>query len=214
MNRLEDLFRDAPYADDHAGPSPFPPPATRPPISPAATELSHDPFPYRHASSSAPSSPRPQSSTAGSSALNGIYNDPRSRTYVRFSLNPPGGDASSGTHQLADRHVRGQVVRKAPKPARGGAGKSKASAPEAGLDDGSAGVGSVLVSMGRGPEGSGKAVVVGNDGAPGASLAPPSAWPGELIIVSSCATLQSSASCNLCRRPTSSRSRRRRTGSP
>lgn len=165
MPRLRDYFEDVNNAQ--AIPSTFPPTS-----NPPSPSFSHDAFPYHYSASSAPSSPRQESPTLASSSRSGIYNDPRSKSYVRYLIDPSdvsngaggGGGGEPSLHQLADRHVRGRVVRKPIKPTKGGAGqKGKAAAPEAGLEDGSAGIGAVLLSMGRGPEGSGKAVVVGND---------------------------------------------------
>jgi hypothetical protein len=168
MPRLRDYFEDAYDGNAQAGPSTFPP--TSAPPSP--TSFSRDAFPYHHDSaSSAPSSPRQEAPALANSSRTGIYNDPRSKSYVSYSIDKSrissgGGGGEPSLHQLADRHVRGQVVRKPIKPPKGGANqKGKAVTPEAGLEDGSAGIGAVLLSMGRGPEGSGKAVVVGNDSA-------------------------------------------------
>lgn len=170
MPRLRDYFEDVFDGNIQAGPSIIP--SSSAPTSPTTTVFSHDAFPYGHYSvSSAPSSPRQEPYAPAGSLRSGIYNDPRGKSYVRYSIDPANIDSGTAggepsLNQLADRHVRGQVVRKPLKPLKGGANqKGKMATPEAGLEDGSAGIGAVLLSMGRGPEGSGKAVVVGNDSA-------------------------------------------------
>lgn len=208
MHRLQEYFEDSRFEDGHSGASSsFPPPPSGP-SSPAATVVSHNPFPYQGTSFSAPSSP-----SSRSTSLHNVYSDPRSKTYVRYSLDPVSeGESSSSPHRLADRHVRGQVVRKSIK-AHKGAGKGKISPPDAGLDNGSAGVGSVLLSMGRGPQDSRKAVVVGNDGESIALQLSPRTKDREaeafFNLPWKCCESSSSPTQQTCLH-----SRRRRTGSP
>ncbi|KAL7418018.1 hypothetical protein BDY24DRAFT_373801 [Mrakia frigida] len=116
---------------------------------------------------SPPNSPPPRISTSPLPPLpyGYLYSDPRRphQTQQEFTLDLSRvGRDGDGLPMLADRFVKGYIYRRPlQRPGRGGAKREDSSAlasTVSALEDSA-----VLTSLGRGPEGSGRAVVVGNE---------------------------------------------------